>query len=342
VSSSPLDEAVQLKHAGRLDEALIALEGVLSRSPTSFPALIQLADVQLRRDRLTDAGAALDRAEAVAGTTARTARMRGDLHFKAKQWADAARSYHDADALGDVGTWSLQRLAQCRLHLGDLEGARGAASRAAEREPESAQPWVVLGEVAAREGHLDEAEAMYARAHERDPANQWAYAKLVEARVLKLPAEDQAREVQVLLKTTGRDNKHLVGVLAKLRSQHGDNDASAQAWGRRAREGDLYARKQEGFQLRKAGKLEEAAAVLGPCLLADPDDQYVFSSYVSLQHQRGAVDELRRTLVAALPRAASRKGAYYGALRKLPAVDGEAGGEAAPGAGGTDRDVTSG
>jgi tetratricopeptide (TPR) repeat protein len=337
VSSSPLDEAVQFKHAGRLDEAVIALEGVLSRTPASFPALVQLAEVQLRRDRLTDAGAALDRAEAVAGVTARTARLRGDLHFKARQWADAARSYHDADALGDAGTWSLQRLAQCRLHLGDLEGARGAASRAAEREPESAQPWVALGDVAATEGHLDEAEAMYAKAHERQPGNQWAYAKLVETRVLKLPPEEQAREVQVLLKTTGRDNKHLVGVLAKLRSDHGDNDAAAQAWGRRAKEGDLFARKQEGFQLRKAGRLEEAAAVLGPCLLAEPEDQYVFSSYVSLQRQRGAVDELRRTLEAALPRAGRRKGAYYGALRKLANVDGvDEGGT------GTDSDVTSG
>lgn len=294
----------------------------------------------MRRDRLADAGAALDRAEAVAGVTARTARLRGDLHYKARRWADAARSYHDADALGDAGTWSLQRLAQCRLHLGDLEGARGAASRAAEREPESAQPWVALGDVAASEGHLDEAETMYARAHEREPGNQWAYAKLVETRVLKLPPEDQAREVQVLLKTTGRDNKHLVGVLAKLRSDHGDNDAAAQAWGRRARDGDLYARKQEGFQLRKAGKLDEAAAVLGPCLLADPDDRYVFSSYVSLQRQRGALDELRRTLEAALPRAVTRQGAYFGALRKLPAADGPAAdGPAAPCA---DPDVTSG
>ena len=342
MSSSPLDEAVQLKRAGRLDEALIALEGVLSRSPASFPALIQLAEVQLRRDRLTDAGAALDRAEAVAGVTARTASMRGDLHYKDRRWADAARSYHDADALGDAGTWSLQRLAQCRLHLGDLEGARGAASRATEREPDSAQAWVALGDVAATAGQLDEAEAMYAKAHEREPANQWAYAKLVEARVLQLPAGEQDREVQVLLKTTGRDNKHLVGVLAKLRGHHGDNDAAAEAWGRRAREGDLFARKQEGFQLRKAGKLEEAAAVLGPCLLAEPADRYVFSSYVSLQHERGAVDELRRTLEAALPRAGSRKGAYYGALRKLPVVGGEAVGDLGPGAGGTGPEATSG
>jgi tetratricopeptide (TPR) repeat protein len=321
VSPSPLDEAVRLKQAGRLDEAVIALEGVLSQAPASFPALIQLAEVQLRRGRVAEAEAALDRAEAVVGTTSRTASLRGDIHYKARRWAEAARSYHDADALGDKGTWSLCRLAQCRLRLKDVDGARGAASRAAERGPESAQPWVVLGDVALREGCLDEAEAMYAKAHERDPADQWAYHKLVEARVLKLPEGERAREVEVLIKTTSGDNRHLVGLLARLRSQRGDNAAAAKAWGRRARDGDLFARKQEGFQLRKAGRLEEAAAVLAPCLLADPEDQYVFRSYVSIQRERGALDELRATLEAALPRAGRRQGAYYGAMRKLPVAD---------------------
>lgn len=318
MSTSPLDEVLSLKRQGRLDEAVIALEGALSRTPSHFPTLIQLADVQIRRDRLDEASAALDRAEAAAGTTAVTARIRGDLHYKSRRWAEAARSYADADALGDAGTWSLERLAQCRLRVGDLDGARGAASRAVERDPSASAAWVALGDIAAREKQLDEAEAMYRRAHEAEPTNQWAYAKLVEAQVLKLPPEQRAREVQVLLKTTGKDNKYLTGVLAKLRSQLGDNEAAAKVWSKQATTGDLYARTQEGFALRKAGKLDEAAAVLGPCLIAEPENLYVFNSYVSLQKRRGAIDELRATLDKALPGAGRRKGAYFAALRKLP------------------------
>ena len=316
-----LEEVSQLKRQGRFDEAVIALEGVLSHTPAHFPSLIQLADVQIRRDRLDEAAAALDRAEAVAGTTAVTARMRGDLHYKARQFAGAARSYADADALGDTGTWSLERLAQCRLRLGDLDGARGAASRAVERDPSAASAWVALGDIAMRDDHLDEAEAMFRRAHDAEPANQWAYAKLVEAQVLKLPPGERAREIQVLLKTTGKENKHLAGVLAKLRSQDGDNEAAAKVWSERAKTGDLYARTQEGFALRKAGKFDEAAAVLGPCLIADPENLYVFNCYVSVQKRRGAIDELRRTLDQALPGAGRRQGAYFAALRKLPPAE---------------------
>jgi len=331
VSTPGLDEALQLKRSGDLDGALIALEGVLGRSSSHPMALAHLADVQLKRGRLEEAGLALDRAEAAAGTTAFLARLRGDLHYQAGRWSDAARSYSDADALGDRGTWSLVQLTRCRLRLGDVEGASGAASRAVEAEPASASAWALLGDIAVRQGRLDDAEAMYGQAHEHAPTDQWAYAKLVESRLLKLPTERRDREIQVLLKTTGRDNKHLLGVLAKLRSDAGDDAAAADAWGERARRtGDLYARKMQGFALRRAGKLDEAAAVLGPCLAEKPEDLVLFRAYVALQRKRGALDELRSTLEEILPRAGSRRGAFFGELRKLPGPDAGAGTDTPP------------
>ena len=341
MSTAGLDEALRLKRAGDLDGALIALEGVLGRTPSHPIALANLADVQLRRGRSDEAVLALDRAESAAGTTSYTARVRADLHYQAKRWREAARSYADAHALGDRGTWSLVQLARCRLRLGDVEGARGAASQAAEADPGSASAWVVLGDIALRADDLDDAEAMYGRAHERAPADEWAYAKLVEVRLLRLPPDRRDQEIQVLLKTGGGDNKHLLGVLARVRSQGGDEESAASAWEERARRtGDVYARKMQGFALRRAGKLEEAAAVLGPCLVEQPEDLILFRTYVGMQRKRGAIDELRATLEEALPRAGSRRGAFYGELRKLPAPDSEtapapetAGAESSGGAG---------
>jgi hypothetical protein len=40
-----------------------------------------------------------------------------------------------------------------------------------------------------------------------------------------------------------------------------------------------------------------------------------------MQRTRGAIDELRQTLEQALPGAGSRRGAFFGELRKLPAAD---------------------
>jgi predicted Zn-dependent protease len=319
--SAALQRALQLKRAGRLDEALIALEGVLGQAPSHPIALAHMADVQLRRNRLEEAASALDRAEAAAGTTAFTARLRGDLHFRGRHWAEAARAYQDADTLGDSGTWSLVQLARCRLHLADLEGARGAASRALERDETAAPAWTLLGDLAAREEKLDEAEAMLQRAHQHAPADQFAYAKLVEVRLLRLPPERRDREIEVLLKSSGQGNRHLLGVLARLRSQRGDDDSAAEAWGQRVKQhgSDLYARKMQGYSLRKAGRLDEAAPVLKACLVADPEDLILFRTYIHLQRKRGALDELRDALEELVPLAGSRRGAVYGELRKLGA-----------------------
>jgi predicted Zn-dependent protease len=314
-----LDEALELKRSGQLDAAVIALEGVLARTPAHPLALAYLAEVQLKRGRLTDASSVLDRAESAAGTTAFTARLRGDVAYQQERWADASRAYGDADALGDRGTWALVQQARCRLRLRDVDGARGAASRAVEREPDSPSGWVVLGDIALRQDALADAETMYLRAHERAPGDQWAYAKLIEVRLLQLPAERREKEISVLLKTVGKDNRHLVGVLARLQSRDGNNDAAAKAWGERSRRtGDFYARKMQGFALRKAGRLDEAAAILGACLVEKPDDVILFRTYVGMQRGRGAFEELRRTLEQALPDGGSRRGAFFGELRKLP------------------------
>ena len=315
-----LERALALKREGRFDEAVIALESLLVSEPRSGLALAHLAHCQLRRGRPEQALQELDRADTAGGTTPFTARLRGDALYKLGRHRDAARAYEDALALGDGGSWSLAQLARCRLRLHDPAGARDAANRAVEREPDAAAGWTMLGEVAAAEDDLARAEAMYARAHECDPKDRYAYARLVRARLLQLPPEVRAREVKVLLKSSGRDNSHLLGVLAQVQRELGDETAAAEAWrrsGDRARAGDLFARKQEGYARRRAGDLDGAAQLLRDCLIREPQDVILFKTYVGLERQRGATDELRRTLQELLTVAGQRRGAVYAELRRL-------------------------
>src|SRR5439155_24576308 len=121
----------------------------------------------------------------------------------------AGRAYEEADALGDRSVWTLAQLARCRLRDNDLDGARDAASRAVEREPDAAPGWVALGDVAARAGDAAQAEAHFQRAHELAPDDQYGYARLVEARLLQLAPEDRGRELEVLLRSSGRGNRFL-------------------------------------------------------------------------------------------------------------------------------------
>ncbi|MHB1848622.1 MAG: tetratricopeptide repeat protein [Acidimicrobiales bacterium] len=125
--------------------------------------------------------------------------------------------------------------------------------------------------------------------------------------------------------------------LAEVQLRRGkyDEAAAAATWRRRAeRTGDLYARKMLGFALRRAGNLDEAAGVLGSCLLEDPGNVILFRTYVHLQRQRGALEELRHTLESMLPVAGPRRGAVYRELRRLlePGAEGSAGATGAAGA----------
>jgi tetratricopeptide (TPR) repeat protein len=318
VSPAPyLDEILGLKRAQQWDEAVIALEEILGRSPSDAIALTHLADVQLRRHKTPEAESALDRAETLAGTTAFTARVRGDLRYREQRWRQAAASYREASVLGDRGTWPLLQLARCHLRLGELDSARGAAAEAAERDESAAAPWTLLGEIALREHHNDAVELLE-RAHARAPKDEYAYAKLVEARLMQLPAEQREHEVEVLLRSSAQGNRHLLGVLAQLRSVGGDEHRAAETWrARREQHGDPYARKMEAYALRRAGDLEQAAALFRACLLEDPEDMVLMRTYVHMQRSRGALEELRATLEEMIPVAGKRRGAVYGELRKL-------------------------
>lgn len=321
-----LSEALQLKRAGRLDEAAIALEAVLADvapgGSEEAVALVHLAEVQVRRRRLPEAADALDRAEATAGVTAWSARVRGDLCYREQRFADAAGAYREACALGEGGTWSLIQLGRCCLRTGDVDGARGAASRAVERDEAASGAWLILGETALRQGELDEALDRFERAHRCAPGDEFAYAKLIEARLTRLAPEDRAREVEVLLRSQAKGNRHLLRVLAKLASDGGDPARAAEVW-REIRDlhgGDLFARKQEAFALRKAGQLDRAAALFRACVMDDPHDIILFRTYIHLQYERGATAELRESLEQLLPVAGERRGAVYGELRKLGPV----------------------
>jgi len=321
-----LARAFSLTQERRYDEAVILLESVLEAEPASSAALTQLAFCQLRRRQPQLALLELDKAESVDGVTARTARMRGDALTSLRRYREARTAYREADALGDRTSWNLVQLARCCLRLNDLEDARAVAVRAVERGPDDHAAWVVLGDVAVRAGDVAEAETAYKRATELKPGDGYAYARMIECRLLQFEPEDRKREVELLLKSTGGDNPHLLQLLARLQGELGDPAAAAAAWRksrrRAGRAGHAYALRMEGFALKKAGSLPEAAAVLRESLLMEPENVIAFQGYVRLQQERGAIGELRETLQELLPIAGSRRGAVHGELRKLPS-DGE-------------------
>ena len=321
-----LERAFELTQERRYDEAVILLQTVLEADPSNSAALTQLAFCQLRRRQPLLALTELDRAEALHGATARTARMRGDALNSLHRYRQARDAYREADALGDRTSWNLVQMARCCLRLKDLEGARGAGTRAVEREPADAAAWAVLGDIAARAGRHGDAESAYERAHVLKPGDGYIYAQLIGCRLMQLEPGERRREVELLLKSGGGDSPHLLELLARIQSELGDAAAAAASWrksrsSRGGKGGSAYALRMEGFALKKAGNLPEAASMLRESLMLEPENVIAFQGYVRLQRERGAVGELREALQELLPIAGSRRGAVHGELRKLPSQD---------------------
>ena len=214
---------------------------------------------------------ALERAEAVAGTTAFTARIPGDLRYRERRWREAARCYADADVLGDRGTWSLVQLARCHLRLDELEAARGLRRERWSGTRPTRPPWSSWARWRCATAVRTTPSTTSSGPTSARTGRRVAYAKLIEARVLRLAPEDREREVEVLLRSHDQGNRHLLGVLARLRTQGGDDRQAAETWGaRRKLHGDPYARKMEAYALRKAGDLEQAAVLFRPAFSRTP------------------------------------------------------------------------
>src|SRR5687768_3269078 len=80
-SEAPRNEARELLAAGRLDEAIAALEELIARDPTNDAALVDLADAFARAERIEQAEATLARLPVNAAGDKPAERVRARLQF---------------------------------------------------------------------------------------------------------------------------------------------------------------------------------------------------------------------------------------------------------------------
>ena len=152
--------------------------------------------------------------------------------------------------------------ARSRLRVGDFDGAQGAASQAVERDPDSSSAWVALGDVALAAGRLDDAEARYQRAHQLVP-------------------EKREREMDVITRP-GATTSTWAGCWP---------GCAANKETRKLRPTPAVARLRPATCMPASSRVSRCARPVGwtrrrpcsaRCFLAEPEDRYVCSSYVSL------------------------------------------------------------
>ena len=255
-----------LRRLGRLDEAKDSLAKA-QQYGTRWPAVDDpvIARVRALRD---DAAAHADRAFALQarGETARAieeyeaavavdpkwGRARVNLiaiYCRERQWPRAEEHFKALVASGQRIAEGHYNYAICLASQGDTTRAGGEFRTALEINPQYAAALVGLGQLAERDGHLDEAEASYRTAAEQAPDDVMAQFNL--ARML-LARRDSQQAIAVLERVASRNDPNRARVLFALAT------AYVQA-------GDVAAAKRYGIEARdlarSSGQADLAAAI---------------------------------------------------------------------------------
>lgn len=158
--------------AGDLDQAIEYYRDAVSRLDSYGKAWTNLGTALYLRGRHDEAERALQRAVELQPESVTAHASLGELYLATKRAADAANMLAKATANAGSDPRAPRlfiRLAEARIHAGDLDGARAAFETALERGPDDPEALLRVARIRASDGERQEAVALLRRALANDP-----------------------------------------------------------------------------------------------------------------------------------------------------------------------------
>jgi TolB-like protein/Flp pilus assembly protein TadD len=166
--------------SGRHEQAEEELRHAATLPGSGVDALLALAQAHAARDRTEEAERELERAAQLDPGYWRVHRQRGHFYFRARRWADAARSYTEQVACSPDDPKAWNNLGAARYQAGELAGAAQAWRFSIELEP-TASAYSNTGTSYYYLGRTADAAAMYERAVELAPEDHRVRGNLADA-----------------------------------------------------------------------------------------------------------------------------------------------------------------
>lgn len=270
------------RHAEWRDE-LTLWSSAVANEPTSYRAHYNLGDALDKAGRLAEAEASYRRALELKPVFSLGHYSLGRLLYRTGRTEEAIDEFQGA--LADKPDY-----AEARNHLGliyaergDLGRARASYEDALKIEPENANALNNLGILAARQGRLDEAEASFRRAVAAAPYDPTGFTNLGALLAQSgrgREAEEAFRRALALDANFGpaRDG------LARLSRDRGNLDAE----------------RLEAIRLARAGRTDEAVALLRSVLEREPEAIAARHALATTLLRAGRTEEAREELITIL------------------------------------------
>ena len=231
---------------GRMEEARLLTESILSLDPQYPQALYIRGEVFLKEDKPDEA---LQCFRQASQKDARPYLILGMVRaFRAMERYEEALEALDTALIGEPGNLSLEK-----------------------------EKAVILNRMERRE----EALSIYEKVRERDPNDAFVRKEIYRLRGLKHPDETTIRELEKVISLSSRkDDAQLHGFLAQKLKKVGKLEEAAAEFGKAGQlePDNLYFSKQEGFCRYKLGDYPHAIRLLGEAFRRDPNDFVVKST----------------------------------------------------------------
>ncbi len=276
------------------DQAAEEIEEALALAPDEAELLATAADIQRRTKKLPEAEIYLRRAEAVDPSHDSVMSVGADLAIDNQNYVKAAELYQQ---LVDrrPNRYHYSRLVHALNRLGNHEEATQAGRQGLERFPDD--PWLLRGLAAAeaKQGHREEAVALYEKVLELEPKDRFTYKELMRLRTSETSADEAASALKGLMRSGDRaKNPHLKALTADRLRKAGKDKEAAEEYEAvlNLDPGNAYALSQLGFCYRRLGRTDKAIETLGRAFLADPANVILRKTLESMSRSANRLEEL--------------------------------------------------
>ena len=167
-----LEQAEQLKIAGKHKDALVILEKVMLEDPENVPALEEIADNELSLERFDRAETAAKQAIDLDDCSYTGHYILGFLYSQKDNWKDAVNHFKQANKLKGNNAEILRCLGWSLFNSGNKAQGIVTLERSLNLDNENTLTLCDLGVSYLQSNHTGKAKSLFQRALEIDPDNQ--------------------------------------------------------------------------------------------------------------------------------------------------------------------------
>lgn len=284
-----------------IPSAIYYLDQAVTLEPTSAIWHLKLADANFELGAADNAEVELIKAGQLANQDIAAWLEVARTYKKHQLFTQAISSYDSALLIAPQNQQALSELAVLHLEQGNLEQAKGLATKMASVAELKGTSYYILGRVALAEDKAPQALAMLAKAGQTDPDNANIWVSMADAYV---KINKPAREHEYLKKAVALDNNNFeVHMrLGKACAVKNDTECSLTHYKQAADIEDKNIDAKLGYAqaLMKSGQMNEADVVAQQALKLDRNNIAAHIMLADIQNSRGMIRDSIATLKKAM------------------------------------------